>query len=257
MEQEIFIPGMNSGKSAQNPYQDPASTPYQGDDTLIDGLPYNNAKIQGPTSPVSPSPKRDNVGSDKNDSTPVVGFLYSVSKNGFPEYWPLYVGQNRVGKSLDSDIVLREASVSDRHADIQIKKMRQKGGRLIATIVDAGSKNGIVVNDEELDYDRHPLKNGDIVTIGLNYKFIVVLIDPVDIGLCPAEHFVALETQKSTTQNTQASQPFQEPNGDSTHHPGSESPYSNPYEGYRNQDETINIAEPNFGGLNAGGTRIL
>lgn len=255
MEQETFIPGMNRGSSAQNPYQDPSSAPYQGDRTMIDGFPYNNEHEQGQTFPASTSSKMNNLGLDKNDSTPVVGFLYSVSKNGFPEYWPLYVGQNRVGKSLDSDIVLREASISDRHADIQIKKMRQKGGRLIATIVDAGSKNGIVVNEEELDYDRHPLKNGDIVTIGLNYKFIVILIDPIEIGLKPAEQFVAIETTKEPIQK--ATQPFNEPSGDSKHHPEVESPYSNPYEGYRNQDETINIAEPNYGGLNAGGTRIL
>ena len=95
----------------------------------------------------------------------------------------MYVGINRIGKSEEADIKLLEGSVSDIHANIQIKRMRSNGGRLIATIVDAGSKNGIVVNDEELDYDRHQIKNGDIITIGLSYKLAFILVDPIEYKL--------------------------------------------------------------------------
>lgn len=257
MEQATFIPDMN-GANVGHASKDGAPQQFQSDGTMIEGMPYGN-----PYSPDTASNK--NMGqsepnpSYKNQGTPVVGFLYSVSKNGFPEYWPLYVGRNRVGKGHDVDICLREASVSDHHADIQIKKMRQQGGKLIATIVDAGSKNGIILNDEELDYDRHSLKNGDVLTIGLHYKMVFLLVDPIEFGLQPVEGFVALDNVRQETPSAPAVPPIP---SDATFSPGAPNhstsdPYSNPYENYRNQDETVNISGQNYSGLNAGGTRIL
>ncbi|MCH5230531.1 MAG: FHA domain-containing protein [Muribaculaceae bacterium] len=237
MEQETYIPGLNS--HLNDPYnQEGHTNPYQPDAPRV-----KKSQMKAPTN-------------DQGLQTPVVGFLYSVSKNGFPEYWPLYIGQNRIGKSADMDICLREGSVSDHHANIQIKKMRTNGGRLIATIVDAGSKNGIVVNDEELDYDRHPLKNLDILTMGLNYKLIFILIDPVEMGLTINKDFVALdEVKKDKKKEDETEEPFIPENA--THHPGrSENQGYSPYGNGPIQDETINI-NGNYSGLNAGGTRIM
>ena len=254
MEQDTFIPGMNGG-NANDPYSNnPAPRGYQQESTMIEGLNYG-----GPAAPTQAAPQ----GSPRTNTpqgggqTPVVGFLYSVSKNGFPEFWPLYVGQNRIGKGADMDICLREGSVSEHHADIQIKKMRSAGGRLIATIVDAGSKNGIVLNDEELDYDRHALKDRDIITVGLSYKLAFILIDPVEYGLEVCETFVPLEQPKAQPQR-----PAEPMIPDNSTHPGHAAvpptPYGNPYADVTPiQDETINIQGGNISGLNAGGTRIL
>lgn len=38
--------------------------------------------------------------------SPVVGFLYSLSRGGDPEWWPLYIGQNKIGKDAQMDICL-------------------------------------------------------------------------------------------------------------------------------------------------------
>lgn len=130
--------------------------------------------------------------SKEDTKTPVVGFLYSLSKKGEPEYWPLHVGSNKVGKSKDMNIILSEASISDHHANINIKRLRTKGNALVASVVDMGSKNGIMLNDEELDFEPHSLKNEDVVIFGYNYKCVIVLIDPVRYGLSESEEFVHL-----------------------------------------------------------------
>ena len=235
MEQETYIPGLNS--HFNDPYsQDALTNPYQPD---------------------APRPKKapaKNNSHSQDSQTPVVGFLYSVSKNGFPEYWPLYIGINKIGKSKDMDICLREGSVSDHHADIQIKKMRTKDGRLISTIVDTGSKNGIVVNQEELDYDRHPLKNMDIITVGLNYELIFILIDPVEVGLNINKDFVAIEDNKKSEQEENNGPLI--PDYATHHHVQFGDGGYNPYDSDPVQDETINI-NGNINGLNAGGTRIM
>lgn len=242
MEQETYIPGLNEGAhrdsnkngrvSSVSPYEDP------------------NANIK------DPSRNYNFKQPDSNSQTPVVGFLYTVSKNGFPEYWPLHIGQNTIGKDNNMDICLKESSISDHHANIQIKKMRTNGGRLIATIVDAGSKNGIVVNDEELDYDRHPLKHMDIITIGLNYQLVCLLIDPIEIGLDVSKNFKSISATEKTEEKEAPVVPENR-----TYHPDNvppvQSPYGNPYGNPEPiQDETINI-QGNYSGLNAGGTRIM
>lgn len=119
----------------------------------------------------------------------VVGFLYSLSRGGDPEWWPLHIGQNKIGKSADMDICLAEQSISSHHANINLKRLRRKGNALAASIIDVGSKTGIILNDEELDYDAHKLENEDIVTFGLNYKCVVILVDPTKYGLDENEEF--------------------------------------------------------------------
>lgn len=121
---------------------------------------------------------------------PVVGFLYSISRKGIGEYWPLHLGANTIGRSADCDVRLREMSVSSLHARISIKQMKTTGA-LIATIRDEGSRTGMYVNDEELDYDLHNCKSGDIITVGANYQLILLLINAKELGLTVSEDFVA------------------------------------------------------------------
>ena len=60
---------------------------------------------------------------------------------------------------------LAEQTVSERHAALNIKQLKSTR-KILASIRDEGSKNGIYVNDEELDYDAHEVKNHDIITTG-------------------------------------------------------------------------------------------
>lgn len=126
-------------------------------------------------------------------SKPVVGFLYSISRQGFGEYWPLYIGSNSVGRSADCDICLPEKTVSANHALINVKQMKTTK-KVIASIRDDRSSTPIFVNDEELEYEAHEIKDKDILTIGENYQLLVVLIDAEKYGLKVSENFQPTET---------------------------------------------------------------
>ncbi len=135
---------------------------------------------------------KEGIMTHQKSNTPVIGFLYSISRKGIGEYWPLHLGTNTIGRSTDNDIVLLERSVSEHHATLSIKQMKSTG-KLIATIRDVGSKNGMYLNEEELDYDNHSCKLNDTITIGVNYKLLLILIDAADYGLSVAEDFAAIE----------------------------------------------------------------
>lgn len=140
------------------------------------------------------APGVKNENEEPTNDTPVVGFLYSISRKGIGEYWPLHLGTNTIGRAADCDIRLNEMSVSEHHAVISIKQMKTQH-KLIASIRDAGSKNGIFLNDEELDYENHSCKMHDLILIGRNYKLLLLLIDAERYGLTVADDFVpAVET---------------------------------------------------------------
>ncbi len=139
---------------------------------------------------------------------PVVGFLYSISRQGFGEYWPLHVGTNTIGRGENNDIRLMERTVSERHANLFIRQMKSSR-KIIASIRDEGSKNGIFVNDEELTYDAHECHNRDIITVGNNYRLLLILIDADEMGLSVAQNFQPLDNSEPI--NMPASQPMQQP----------------------------------------------
>lgn len=126
------------------------------------------------------------------NEAPVVGFLYSISKRGVGEYWPLHPGRNTIGSSADCDICLREATVTDQHAILFVKKM-ETTGKVLASIADNGSKTGIYVNSEELGYDRFTCKNHDLIRIGKNYVLLLIIIDAEAMGLSVATEFHPLD----------------------------------------------------------------
>lgn len=172
MSNETYVPGMN-GAGNQQP------------NTAIYANPNNSAATYIPSmNKAAAAPA-----AEPRSGAPVVGFLYSISRDGFPEYWPLYVGVNKIGKGADMDIRLCEKSVSDHHANLNIKRMRTAGNRLVASLIDVGSKNGVMLNDEELDFDPHSCKTDDIIVIGCNYKLVLLLADPVHYKLEVAPDF--------------------------------------------------------------------
>lgn len=131
---------------------------------------------------------------------PVVGFLYSISRQGFGEFWPLHIGSNKIGRTADCDVCLAEQTVSERHASLNIKQLKSTR-KILASIRDEGSKNGIYVNDEELDYDAHSVKNNDIITIGDNYKLLLLLIDAEEMGLSISENFQPVDFPENFAEN--------------------------------------------------------
>lgn len=127
------------------------------------------------------------------NSKPVVGFLYSISKTIAGEFWPVHVGQNVIGSDPSNDIVLREATVSNKHAILHINKMK-KPEKVEATISDCQSTNGTMLNGESVSVARPPeCVNGDVITIGENYELVFILIDIKTFGLSKAENFIPLD----------------------------------------------------------------
>lgn len=153
------VPGMNSAGANQNSSTQKADTGY------------DNTQAK-----------------DIKTEDPVVGFLYSISRNGSGEYWPLHIGKNIIGRDSDCDIRLRERTVTGKHAMIASKIMK-KDGRVIASIQDIGSKNGVSVNDEEIEYGAVPLTDGDRILIGNAYELLLILINPAERGLKPNPDF--------------------------------------------------------------------
>lgn len=179
---ETLVNGnMNSGN---NPYAR-SEKGSSGNETYVPGMQQN-----------APGVSESKTTNRQQDTTPVVGFLYSISRKGIGEYWPLHLGTNTIGRSNECDIVLRERSISERHATLSIKQMKTTH-KLIASIRDTGSKNGMYLNEEELDYDNHTCKNNDIITVGTSYKLLLLLIDAEQYGLSVSEDFVPVEEEEN------------------------------------------------------------
>lgn len=173
---------VNGNRNGNNPYAR-SEKGSSGNETYVPGMQQN-----------APGVSENKSLNQQHDATPVVGFLYSISRKGIGEYWPLHLGTNTIGRSNECDIVLRERSVSERHATLSIKQMKTTH-KLIASIRDTGSKNGMYLNEEELDYDNHTCKNNDIITVGTSYKLLLLLIDAEQYGLSVAEDFVPVEEE--------------------------------------------------------------
>lgn len=125
-------------------------------------------------------------------SKPVVGFLYSISRQGIGEYWPLHQGENTIGSSSLCNICLQEGTVSHEHAVIVVRKMKNPE-KTIASILDGKSTNGTMLNGESLGFSAVECFNGDIITIGENYELVLLLIDVKSLGLKVAENFIPMK----------------------------------------------------------------
>lgn len=128
---------------------------------------------------------------------PVAGFLYSISRRGIGEYWPIYLGQNTIGSSRNCDICLREATISHEHAVLVVRKMKNPE-KTIASISDAHSTNGTMVNGVSLDFSAMECFSGDIITVGENYELVLLLIDVKALGLKVSENFMPLYSEESS-----------------------------------------------------------
>ena len=135
-------------------------------------------------------------GSGKQYSRPVVGFLFSLSRTGFGEYWPIHVGANTIGRSPKCDVFLPEGTVSEEHATIVVRMMKNPR-KLDASISDEKSSHGTMLNGESISA-THPLecKNGDMIVVGECYQLYLILIDAEVLGLRVAENFIDISSDE-------------------------------------------------------------
>lgn len=157
---------------------------------------------QGTVFPGLENNSREQVSNGRSSSfyseKPVIGFLYSVSKKGKSEYWPLHIGQNTIGTSNKCDINLCEGTISSEHAVLVVRKMKNPE-KIIASISDAKSTNGTMRNGESLGFSAVECFNGDILTIGENYELLLLLIDTKELGLSVSENFIHIESQETNS----------------------------------------------------------
>lgn len=136
------------------------------------------------------------VPSPKSHKKPVLGFMYSVSKDPTGEFWPLYLGANTIGRGQNCTVCLKEASVSEQHATLVIRQMQNQGADagLFVFIQDVRSMCGTLVNGVSLDFNPKECKSGDIITVGENYELYFILVEPKALGLFPKENFKSPQT---------------------------------------------------------------
>lgn len=190
-QNKTVVPGMESGGNFGNEqptdfYSRGNNGGYSAKGTIVPGMESVN-KPKAHTS----TPFEESIHTHTKPGKPVFGFLYSISRQGIGEYWPLYLGQNTIGSSPKCDICLQEGTVSGEHAVLVVRKMKNPE-KTIASISDTRSTNGTMINGESLGFSAMECFNGDIITIGENYELVILLIDVKALGLKVAPNFIPI-----------------------------------------------------------------
>ena len=163
---------------------------------------------------------------NKDQHDPIVGFLFSVSRTPFGEYWPLYLGPNKIGRTPGNMVDLPEGSVSSEHANLVIEQYSNPN-LTVAVLENKGSKNGTFVNGKPVFYGRtEECKNGDILRFGSSYECLLILIDVRELGLKKAESFISVGADEESGSNEwedwSADDPYKRRNAEN------DMPYFNP-----------------------------
>lgn len=122
----------------------------------------------------------------------IMGFLVSVSRTSYGEFWPVYVGPNNIGRGPKNDINLQEKSVSAEHAQLVVRQMMKNGEKngVLVFVKDNGSMYGTQVNGETLGLDPMECNSGDIITVGSSYELLFIQVDAESLGLKKKDDFV-------------------------------------------------------------------
>jgi hypothetical protein len=90
---------------------------------------------------------------------PVVGWFVALNGEQKGEDFRVRDGQNTLGSSPEADIVIRDPTVTGKHASL-----RYKDGKFFLTDLD--SSNGTFINDNAEPIAREELKDNDVVRVG-------------------------------------------------------------------------------------------
>ncbi len=118
----------------------------------------------------------------------IAGVLFSFSKSDLGEYWIVYHGRNTIGSSDQSNIILREESVSEKHALLSARVI--EASNLIFELRDEGSNVGTILNNQDLYHHNNyaSVKNGDRIQIG-KYDLIFYVVDVMALKMVPSSSF--------------------------------------------------------------------
>ena len=127
-------------------------------------------RIEGAPDPAAPPPAapagpRKTVLLTEQRKAAVVGWLVAMDGEQKGEDFRIRDGQNIIGSGLDSDIVIRDGTVSSRHASLRCKDQK-------FTLTDLDSTNGTYLNGGAAPIGREELRDNDVIRVGaITLKF--------------------------------------------------------------------------------------
>lgn len=128
-----------------------------------------------------------------NRERKMVGVLFSVSRLGNGEIFPIYEGKNNIGRGRSNDIRLQEASINDLHAVLYAVHDDYPAKDYVLSVHDQGSSFGTMVGNDDVIFNPHTVHDGDILYIGNNYQLVVKLFQREAYNLFTSETFQSTE----------------------------------------------------------------
>jgi len=114
--------------------------------------------------PAPPGPRKTVLLTEQRKA-PVVGWFVALDGEQKGEDFRIRDGQNILGSGLDADIVIRDGTVSSRHASLRYKDHR-------FYLSDLDSTNGTFLNDAPESIAREEIRDNDVVRLGgISLKF--------------------------------------------------------------------------------------
>ena len=147
---------------APGAYGPPGVDPAYGPPGAPPGMdaPPGMAQAQPPT----PAEAMADTSKAPAGSRELRGFLFSFHVNPNGDFWPLFSGENAIGRADSGealDIPIADPTTSSRHAVII------SDGPSRMSLQDAGSTNGSFVNDQPVGYQGSvELHDGDRIRLG-------------------------------------------------------------------------------------------
>ena len=123
-------------------------------------------RLEGqPDSPAAPAGARKTVLLSEQRKAPVVGWFVALDGEQKGEDFRVREGQNILGSGGDADIVIRDVTVSSRHASLRYKDQK-------FYLTDLDSTNGTFLNHATESLAREELHDNDVVRLGgVSLKF--------------------------------------------------------------------------------------
>ena len=121
--------------------------------------------IIAPKTGASAAARKTVLLSEQQPKRDLVGWLVAIDGDQKGEDFRLRDGQNVIGSASDSDVVLRDATVSGKHASL-----RHKDAKFFLTDLD--STNGTFLNTAADPVAREELNDNDLIRVGgITLKF--------------------------------------------------------------------------------------
>lgn len=145
------------------------SCPYCAKTGFV-GTEYGKTRIEsdmpreGPAAAATAGARKTVLISEKR-KPPVVGWFVALNSEQKGEDFRIHEGQNILGSAAECEIVIRDSTVSAKHASL-----RYKDGKFILSDLD--STNGTFLNDRPEAIAREEVKDNDLIRLGeVSLKF--------------------------------------------------------------------------------------